>query len=325
MSFPTFNDVADFSAPQQTQLQQHDSYLQGYLGVQHKDDGSHGDVTADSLHLVKGNPTTGTATGTGNLTVDGTTTMGGSLTATGDIVADNPTTPLTLGAAVGTSGGNVGIIGPGLDLNGLPATSPTGRWTFVLEDTGATRSLYLLERKTGSDCPFQAKFYLGAYFIKPHPTTNGAIGVNLGDPNDAAGNGRWQAIYGKTIDASTGFTLNTSATSLLKIIQTGSFNDGVAHVIGNVPNASGQLVITAGSSVSVIPFWANGGGGVAWHWTALNPGTGWIINSAGLSFSFTDGSNANTYTVTFNNGSGDVGITRTAGTAAYTTSCAVYT
>lgn len=56
--------------------------LEGYLNVQHKSDGSHGDITGDSLTLTA-NGTTGT---TGNLDADGHGTFGGNL------IADNGTT-----------------------------------------------------------------------------------------------------------------------------------------------------------------------------------------------------------------------------------------
>ena len=51
MSFPSFNDLSRFAAQQGDELQQFVAYLQGFLSAQHKDDGSHSAVTADSLTL----------------------------------------------------------------------------------------------------------------------------------------------------------------------------------------------------------------------------------------------------------------------------------
>lgn len=83
-------------------------------------------------------------------------------------------------------------------------------------------------------------------------------------------------------------------------------------------NKSGVLRISAGggSQVSDIPFWTNGGNGVAFKWTMLDPDTGWQINS-NTSFSFTDAGGLNTYTVLFNGGNGTITVTRTAGTTAF--------
>ena len=95
-----------------------------------------------------------------------------------------------------------------------------------------------------------------------------------------------------------------------------TYNDGSAHIVaqGNysVNNASGMLIVND----THIPFWANGGTGVAFRWTVLDPDTGWQVNFNGA-FSFTDASAANTYSVTFSGGDGSITIQRTAGATAY--------
>jgi hypothetical protein len=70
MSFPDFNDLSSFTPTQRQQLEQFVSYVLGYLSGQHKDDGSHSAVTADSL--VTGTLSVGApaALGQGNVTGD---------------------------------------------------------------------------------------------------------------------------------------------------------------------------------------------------------------------------------------------------------------
>jgi hypothetical protein len=52
MPFPSFNSVQEFTASAGGQIQQFVSYLFGWLSKEHKDDGSHGDITGDSLTLT---------------------------------------------------------------------------------------------------------------------------------------------------------------------------------------------------------------------------------------------------------------------------------
>ncbi len=102
-----------------------------------------------------------------------------------------------------------------------------------------------------------------------------------------------------------------------KLNATLAITDSLSHNITAVNNLSGYITIVAGGQVTAIPFWTNGGAGVAYRWTFLNPGTGWTINGYGT-FSFTDAGNINTYSVTFNDANGELSIQRTAGTTNYT-------
>jgi hypothetical protein len=52
MPFPSFNSVQEFTASAGGQIQQFVSYLFGFLSKEHKDDGSHGAITGDSLTLT---------------------------------------------------------------------------------------------------------------------------------------------------------------------------------------------------------------------------------------------------------------------------------
>jgi hypothetical protein len=87
--------------------------------------------------------------------------------------------------------------------------------------------------------------------------------------------------------------------------------------IATVNNNRGLFLVrnrTAGH-YSHIPFYGRGGGGVAWRVQWLDPDSGWTTSE---SFSFAEnGTSANTYTVSWNSGTGLVSFTRTAGSSAY--------
>ena len=72
------------------------------------------------------------------------------------------------------------------------------------------------------------------------------------------------------------------------------------------------------ASVTHIPFYGTGGGGVSFRYTILDPDTGWLVNQNGVSFSFVDqGTAGNTYTVAFTGGGGIVTVQRTSGSQSY--------
>jgi len=101
MPYPTFNALRAFTANQARELEQFVSYLFGFLSFQHKDDGSHSAVTADSV-------TTPTATITDLTATDATVR---DLTVTEQVTIDGPVTiaptttatPLTITPASGAS------------------------------------------------------------------------------------------------------------------------------------------------------------------------------------------------------------------------------
>lgn len=100
----------------------------------------------------------------------------------------------------------------------------------------------------------------------------------------------------------------------------GTFNDSSVHTFGAImQNFTTLIKIIDGGGECDIPCYPNGGGGVAYKWTVLDPDTGWLINQAGVSFSFTIGGTlGGTYTLALGGGSGSLDITRTAGSTAYT-------
>ena len=138
-----------------------------------------------------------------------------------------------------------------------------------------------------------------------------ANGSGVVDRGNFAANGLFNALYGSYSQPSIsagGLQISTSAT----------FNDNSAHQFADVNDRMGVLHISS-SGLSSIPFYCNGGGGIAYQWTVLNPQTGVWSTGAGPTVTFTDaGSSANSYSVVFNGGSGFVDVTRTGGSKSYT-------
>jgi hypothetical protein len=125
--------------------------------------------------------------------------------------------------------------------------------------------------------------------------------------------GRLVATYGSYADPS----LASSGSTGLQIYSSATYNDNSGHTIAGVGNTMCVIHIRQGG-VTSIPVYSNGGAGVAYQVVALNPQTGtW---TAGSTFTITVVEatlSGNTYTITFNGGSGTATITRTAGSNTY--------
>lgn len=121
------------------------------------------------------------------------------------------------------------------------------------------------------------------------------------------------ATYGSYADPS----LTSSGSNGLQITLSASYNDNSAHQVAFVQNRTGVIYIRAGN-LSALPFYPNGGGGVAYQWTVLNPQTGTWGTGSGPTVNFTEnGASPNSYSVVFSGGGGSFTITRTGGSQAY--------
>ena len=102
----------------------------------------------------------------------------------------------------------------------------------------------------------------------------------------------------------------------------GPFNNNSANSStgDGISNASGCIIIDSSAGVTTIPYFSNGGGGVGWRWTYLDPDAGtWAYSPAADSvITFTQaGTGGNSYTVTLAYGTGLVTVQRTAGSLEY--------
>jgi hypothetical protein len=69
--------------------------------------------------------------------------------------------------------------------------------------------------------------------------------------------------------------------------------------------------------ITTIPVYPNGGGGIAYTWNYLDPDAGtWTYGAGTVTFTM-GGSPANTFTIAFAGGSGQITVTRTSGSSLY--------
>jgi hypothetical protein len=105
----------------------------------------------------------------------------------------------------------------------------------------------------------------------------------------------------------------------INVLSSATFNNNSANSLGAINFGFMLIAVNQGNGLTVIPFFLNAGGGVAWSGSMFDPDNGVFNYGSGPSVSFaTVGSSANSYTVAMDGGSGIVTITRTAGSAAYT-------
>ena len=105
----------------------------------------------------------------------------------------------------------------------------------------------------------------------------------------------------------------------LNITENTTFNDNSGHTFTSKQNTHGYIYIkveTAGNGMTTIPFFPNAGGGVGFAWNALDPDAGTFQTSGTITFTMA-GSAGLAFTVSFATGSGQLTITRTAGSSLY--------
>jgi hypothetical protein len=114
-------------------------------------------------------------------------------------------------------------------------------------------------------------------------------------------------------------TTVTSGGGFGETISIDTFNNSSSNTIGAANGRFSIVYISQGNQLTVIPIFANAGGGVAWSASMFDPDAGTFAYGSGPSVSFaTVGSGANSYTVALSGGTGLLSIQRTAGSAAYT-------
>jgi hypothetical protein len=196
--------------------------------VQHKDDGTHGAITADSI-TVTANSDTG-ATGD----VAGVTgTFSGNVTA-----QDGGAQETTIGL-VGSTTANDGSVGAGVDLASV--------WALLFNDAGggSDRRWILIDLVSGMTPFMVRKASGGAFFIQPGPISHGAgMVANLGNPNDSFRGGFWDAIYVNAI--------YRASSSIAEGVWT-----PVAYAAGNFTASAGTWTVDAGDQ-SEFEFMLNG-------------------------------------------------------------------
>lgn len=298
--------------------------------VEHTQDDTHGDITCWSVTVNAGvaNPNTG-LNSTGNITGGGVLTMNGTGVhrVGGNLIVNQAGSALAStdnAVQIGNVGGIIptdGRTGPGISL--LLGTSK--RFDVVLYNDGGPnpyglRVIDMVNNATPLELAHDP--IGGTYWLAPGENSAGALEIDLGTAYYGGVLGKWQNLFLSGNITAAG-TINGITMSQVVL---GSINDNLLHTF-SPPLANQNCTIIVGSTAgnTIIPIFSNGGSGVVWHFTVLNPSVGWVINGSGISFSFTDGSGTNTYTFAINGGSSQASIQRTAGAAAYVVSLLIQT
>ena len=116
-------------------------------------------------------------------------------------------------------------------------------------------------------------------------------------------------------------------TNGLSVVYRATFNDSAARDLGAGFNNSFGVITIKGTSGAVnIPFFSNGGNGVAYACTTLDPDAGTWTYGAGPTITFTiSGAGGSTFTLAFSGGSGIPNLQRTSGSGSFTVVIQHYT
>lgn len=142
------------------ELDQHNATLSGYLDEQHKEDGSHGNITADSVAV------TGGVTAGGDVTAEGNATFNGEGPHTFGAIQLRPNLSNTLAPS-------------------YEAVKLGDHWAVAVGDhlAGTSKGLNFFDLTRSAVDPVLTLYYHtvnGEYVFMPRPTLMG--GVALGDP-----------------------------------------------------------------------------------------------------------------------------------------------
>jgi hypothetical protein len=147
--------------------------------------------------------------------------------------------------------------------------------------------------------------------------SEGLVGINTNTPNNNLQvNG---GITATAIAATTASITSTLGTGGFNIVFSGTFNNtSVANALGGYNSQTGVIYINGTGGTASIPFWSNGGAGVAWQFQWIIPGSSAIQSPSGTSTFTLGGTGGSTFTLTFTGANGQVTLTRTAGSGSFT-------
>jgi hypothetical protein len=106
----------------------------------------------------------------------------------------------------------------------------------------------------------------------------------------------------------------------MNVTENTTFNDNSGHNFTSKQNTHGVIYINdegGGNGFAAIPFYSNGGGGIAYQWSILDPDAGtWHSGQPSITVNL-GGTSGLGFGVTFAGGSGIITITRTSGSQLY--------
>jgi hypothetical protein len=246
------------------EAEQFAALLEGYLSIQHNDDGSHGDITADTITTTGAATFGGDITGESNLLIEGDATIDGSLAAGIDI------------SAVGTI--NAGRI-LGVGDNAISGSLVVGA-SATADDPGTT----------SVQVPYAASTLNSTTYA-----FDAAQNVSIGTWTTGAGSARWMIVYNLSATytvtfkhnyvAGTGTLYCSSGTDIvlsqyqgvMMVAYPGSFSRWSVFPLQVPPAIIGTKSITAdnGSGVSTAILTLTGNTTTNYH--GLKLGNAWVI------------------------------------------------
>jgi hypothetical protein len=183
MPYPSLTFAELLENATRAELEQFVSLLQGYLSAQHNDDGSHTDITGDSLTV------TGDVTSGGDGTFDDNVTAD----ADGDVVIAGAHTAfsVTLNQAIG-----------GLDMRKVTAGTTASRWRVGAADVGGTTRDLIFQDLVGGTDLYAMRLYwdngAGEYALEPIDVSLMRLGSNTTGE-------RWQSVNTLIVRAFDGY------------------------------------------------------------------------------------------------------------------------
>lgn len=178
--------------------------IKGGWEIEHKENGTHAGIHGDSIDV------------TGAVSAGGTGTFGGT------VKANTEDAPITLGEV---GGANIAA-GPGIEIDGTRGNVAglVGRWVFSvypgpLGGGFNNRALALSDITSGTfgQTPFIFWFDGSDYYLSPDDVTQSSIGVNLGDLQQSAGQGRFTRVYARGLDVGL-FSTDNSADGVISAL-----------------------------------------------------------------------------------------------------------
>lgn len=209
------------------ELDQFYSLLQGWLSVEHDEDGHHTDVTADSITVA------------GDVAAD-------TGTFDGDVTADADGEPIVLEAD--------SVLGPGLALRGTNSqwriAASGSADTLTIRDEGETANTATIDIVKTAAGPATA------YAVRPHSS---AVALSLG--TDASGQ-RWSEVNASTVRADVFAIRARSAPAQITSDRNDYAINGLGRVFINADAAHDITGIIAGISGEILWITNNGVGTV---------------------------------------------------------------
>jgi hypothetical protein len=283
---------------------------------------------------------TSTSLSTGLLTVTGSTVPANGVYLPGTNIlgfATNSSERVRIDAsgnvAIGASAASSGLVV--VKAYSVDTDGATSKWTARFQDsssygTGKGGSLLFTGIKSSVGSTGN---YAGIAGLKENATDNNEQGYLAFYTTPSTGiiterariDSSGKLLVGTTsakaqLTLNAGITFNPYITAQytgFNVVEYLTYNNNSANAFSTFcANAAGNIIISSTAGVTVIPFWPNGGTGITYVFTMLDPDAGTFSKTNSVSF-VQAGTSGNTFTVTISAGAGIATVQRTAGSLSY--------